>query len=73
MGLDPGTPGSHSEPKADAQLLSHPGVLQKPELFKMIETWRYIVADGTKTMENGKGKWKMENLEESKKSKIKTL
>ena len=24
VGLDPGTPGSHSEPKADAQLLSHP-------------------------------------------------
>ena len=26
MGLDPRTPGSHPEPKADAQLLSHPGV-----------------------------------------------
>ena len=26
MGLDPGTPGSRPEPKADAQLLSHPGV-----------------------------------------------
>ena len=26
MGPDPGTPGSHPEPKADAQLLSHPGV-----------------------------------------------
>ena len=26
VGLDPGTPGSHPEPKADAQLLSHPGV-----------------------------------------------
>ena len=26
MGLDPGTPGSHPEPKADAQSLSHPGV-----------------------------------------------
>ena len=25
-GLDPGTPGSCPEPKADAQLLSHPGV-----------------------------------------------
>ena len=25
-GLDPGSPGSHPEPKADAQLLSHPGV-----------------------------------------------
>ena len=28
MGLDPGTPGSCPEPKADAQPLSHPGVLQ---------------------------------------------
>ena len=26
VGLDPGTPGSHPEPKADAQLLSHPGI-----------------------------------------------
>ena len=28
MGLDPGTMGSHPEPKADAQPLSHPGVLE---------------------------------------------
>ena len=27
VGLDPRTPGSHPEPKADAQLLSHPGIL----------------------------------------------
>ena len=26
VGLDPGTPGSCSEPKPDAQPLSHPGV-----------------------------------------------
>ena len=26
MGLDPRTPGSHPESKADAQPLSHPGV-----------------------------------------------
>ena len=26
MGLDPGTPGPYPEPKADAQLLSHPGI-----------------------------------------------
>ena len=26
-GLDPRTPGSHPEPKADTQLLSHPGIL----------------------------------------------
>ena len=29
-GLDPQTPGSQPEPKADAQLLSHPGV---PNMF----------------------------------------
>ena len=28
MGLDLGSPGSRPEPKADAELLSHPGVLQ---------------------------------------------
>ena len=27
VGLDPRTPGSGPEPKADAQLLSHPGIL----------------------------------------------
>ena len=26
VGLDLGTPGSRSEPKADTQMLSHPGV-----------------------------------------------
>ena len=26
VGLDPGTPGSHSELKADTQPLSHPGI-----------------------------------------------
>ena len=26
VGLDPGTRGSHLEPKADVQQLSHPGV-----------------------------------------------
>ena len=26
VGLDPGTPGSHPEPKANAQPLSHPGI-----------------------------------------------
>ena len=28
VGLDPGTVGSRPEPKADAQLLSHPGAPQ---------------------------------------------
>lgn len=27
VGLDPRTPGSCPEPKADAQMLSHPGIL----------------------------------------------
>ena len=28
-GLDPRTPGSHPDPKADAQPLSHPGIPKK--------------------------------------------
>ena len=32
-GLDPGTPGSRPEPKADAQPLSHPGAPSK-DVFK---------------------------------------
>ena len=28
-GLDPRTPGSHPEPKADVQPLSHPGISEK--------------------------------------------
>ena len=36
MGLDPRTPGSRSEPKADAQPLTHPGVpINKPLKKKM--------------------------------------
>ena len=33
VGLDPRTPGSRPEPKADAQLLSHPGMPRKPFLI----------------------------------------
>ena len=44
MGLDPETPGSHPEPKADAQLLSHRGIpgnnflnrIQKTPLIRKI-------------------------------------
>ena len=32
-GLNPGTPGSHPEPKAEAQLLSHPGTPLHPSLI----------------------------------------
>ena len=35
-GLDPGTPGSCPEPKADAQPLSHPGVPRE----SLDTTWR---------------------------------
>ena len=35
-GLDPGTPGSHPEPKADAQPLSHPGVPEHTVLKKFV-------------------------------------
>ena len=40
MGLNPRTLGSHPEPKADAQSVSHPGV---PDLdFKKIKFGEYI-------------------------------
>ena len=34
MGLNPGTPGSRPEPKADAQPLSHPGIPQIPIIIE---------------------------------------
>ena len=33
VGLDPRTPGSRPEPKADAQPLSHPGALQVLRIY----------------------------------------
>ena len=36
VGLDPGTQGSHPELKADAQLLSHPGVPETYHLFSYL-------------------------------------
>ena len=36
VGLNPGTLGSHPELKADAQLLSHPGILHFSFLNKVI-------------------------------------
>ena len=36
-GLDPGTPGSQPEPKADAQPLSPPGALCKVEFVLLIK------------------------------------
>ena len=43
VGLDPGTPGSCSEPKAGAKPLSHPGI---PcfVCFKLI--WKHIMVHG---------------------------
>ena len=38
VGLDPRTPGSHPEPKADAQPLSHPGV-PKIKFLKLRSLW----------------------------------
>ena len=35
VGLDPGTPGSHPEPKAGAKLLSHPGIPKKLQLLRL--------------------------------------
>ena len=39
-GLDPGTLGSHPEPKADAQPLSHPGV---PILVTFIKVGKFSI------------------------------
>ena len=36
VGLDPRTPGSQPEPKADAQPLSHPGALSAFILWKSL-------------------------------------
>ena len=33
VGFDPGSPGSRPGPKADAQLLSHPGAPKSPFFF----------------------------------------
>ena len=38
MGLNPRTPGSHPEPKADAQPLSHPGAPTSWLLYSSIES-----------------------------------
>ena len=39
MGLDPATPGSRTEPKADAQPLNHPGV---PEIRILCNCFKYL-------------------------------
>ena len=39
VGLDPRTLGSHPEPKADVQLLNHPGI---PQLQILITSTKYI-------------------------------
>ena len=57
MGLDPRTPGSHPGPKADTQLLSHPGVPREAKFRSEVcfildsERWNYWVV----TLE--KGEW----------------
>ena len=35
VGLVPGAPGSHPEPKANAQLLSYPGIPRNTPRFKL--------------------------------------
>ena len=41
MELDPGTAGSHPEPKADSQPLSHPGVPTSMSLL-IYQAWHFI-------------------------------
>ena len=47
VGLDPGTPGSRPEPKADAQPLSHPGnrsfnFVQLINKSKLVCLWSFM-------------------------------
>ena len=53
MGLDPRTPGSCREPKADAQPLSHPGIPDKD--FKTI----FKTESYTSKKDNRNDIWKM--------------
>ena len=39
VGLHPGTLGSHPEPKADAQLLSHPGISYFKDFYLGARRW----------------------------------
>ena len=39
QGLDPGTVGPRPEPKADAQLLSHPGILSSHFMIGLFALW----------------------------------
>ena len=52
VGFDPGSPGLHPEPKAGAQLLSHPGIpklldfvvpddRKSPSLIRNSEAWTF--------------------------------
>ena len=52
MGLDSGTPGSQTEPKADAQSLSHPGTPRKMtfnSLYRLSPSRQPSVQNITKT------------------------
>ena len=43
-GLDPGTPGSRPEPKAEAQPLSHPGAPESPDFLIELKIYtKYVV------------------------------
>ena len=55
-GLDPGTPGSQPEPKADAQPLSHPGVpTHFIYMFLLSPPWEEALVDHFTEQRNLKG------------------
>uniref|UniRef100_A0A8C0RJ43 Adenine nucleotide translocase lysine methyltransferase n=1 Tax=Canis lupus familiaris TaxID=9615 RepID=A0A8C0RJ43_CANLF len=56
-GLDPRSPGSGPEPKANAQPLSHPGV--PPSRFSVGDIWRYYPALGSRPGQRKPGDEKM--------------
>ena len=57
MGLDPRSTGSGTEPKADAQPLSHPGI--PPSRFSVGDIWRYYLALGRRPGQGKLGDEKM--------------
>ena len=63
MGLDPGTPGSRPEPKADAQPLSHPGIPRERILEALLDSVEDLLrSNGTKCVwykRHGNGSWNM--------------
>ena len=53
VGLDPGSPGSHPEPKAGTKLLSHPGIPENSNFLKGV----FMVYDSNPRHQKGLQMW----------------